>query len=75
MKIQKINRGGGRVGGSGRGSGSGVGFGGSGVCVRRIEDIVKMQKKSGGGRVGEVGRGVGLGGGGVQNRCEQRSKN
>ena len=51
------------------GVGGGVGFGGQDGCERRIEAIVKIQKKNGGGGV----RGSAMGGGGGgQDGCERR---
>ena len=73
MKIQKkkIFWGGG-VGGRGRVGGWGVGVGGQSGCERRVEVLVKIQKKNfGGGGVGGVGGGVGFGLGG-QSGCERR---
>ena len=53
-------------GGGGGGGVRGVGLGGQGECERRIEVLLKIQKKIfffwGGGRLG--GGGVGLGGSG-----------
>ena len=46
--------------------GWGVGLGGQGGCERRIEVVVKIQKKNGGSGWWGVGRGVGGGQGGCE---------